>query len=227
MSRIPDRFWYLCVPIVFCLGVIFIENFTHICISACEDGPLEELQSFTAFAAFGLGIATFRLSKGQSLWVRIFFGFGTLACLYIGLEEISYGQRIFGWDTPLQWGLVNDQDETNLHNASSWLDQKPRVLLELGVITGGLIIPALRRWKKAWLPQAFAAVYPSGVLLTTAAIATAIHGYDYILDWTHMQNSSVIGRISELQEIYLYWFVFLYFLFKRRELKLTSARSGR
>lgn len=224
MTRISDRFWTLFVPVAFCLGVIVLENSTHVCISACEDGPLEGIQFLTAFAAFGLGLATFRLSAGLPIWARAFFGFGTAACLYIGLEEISYGQRIFGWNTPLQWGLINDQDETNLHNASPWLDQKPRMLLELGVVVGGLIIPALRRWKKEWLPKKLVIIYPSNALVATAAIAVAIHGYDYILEWAHIQGSSVIGRLSELQEDYLYWFAFLYFLFKRRELKAISEK---
>ena len=32
------------------------------------------------------------------------------------LEEISWGQRVFGWSTPESVASVNGQDETNLHN---------------------------------------------------------------------------------------------------------------
>src|SRR3546814_9825984 len=61
--------------------------------------------------------------------------------------EASWGQHYAGWLTPENWQALNDQGETNLHNTSSWLDQKPRTLLEIGVIVGGILIPmlALRR----------------------------------------------------------------------------------
>ena len=32
------------------------------------------------------------------------------------MEEISWGQRVFGWSTPKIVSSVNEQDETNLHN---------------------------------------------------------------------------------------------------------------
>src|SRR3546814_4167282 len=51
-------------------------------------------------------------------------------------EEASWGQHYAGWLTPDNWQALNDQGETNLHNTSSWLDQKPRTLLEIGVIVG-------------------------------------------------------------------------------------------
>lgn len=35
---------------------------------------------------------------------------------FISLEEISYGQRIFGFTTPKQIKEINLQEETNIHN---------------------------------------------------------------------------------------------------------------
>jgi len=32
------------------------------------------------------------------------------------MEEISWGQRIFGWETPVAWKKLNLQNETNIHN---------------------------------------------------------------------------------------------------------------
>ena len=76
------------------------------------------------------------------------------------LEEISWGQRIFGWDTPGALSDVNLQGETTLHNIS-WLETAVytivawisiaaicgaaiRVVLHLGrrVTTADLILPA-------------------------------------------------------------------------------------
>jgi hypothetical protein len=34
----------------------------------------------------------------------------------------------------------NDQGENNIHNSSSWFDQKPRAILLLGMILGTIVI---------------------------------------------------------------------------------------
>jgi len=39
-----------------------------------------------------------------------------LFCLGFFLEEISWGQRIFGWETPGWMSKINIQNETNIHN---------------------------------------------------------------------------------------------------------------
>jgi hypothetical protein len=36
-----------------------------------------------------------------------------------GMEEISWGQRIFGWETPMYLAKINEQKETNIHNIFS------------------------------------------------------------------------------------------------------------
>ncbi|HSI74101.1 MAG TPA: hypothetical protein VK934_13065, partial [Fimbriimonas sp.] len=56
------------------------------------------------------GLATKRNFFMLLLAVLFFFAFG---------EEISWGQRIFGWVTPREYGKLNLQGETNLHNL--WL----------------------------------------------------------------------------------------------------------
>ena len=55
----------------------------------------------------------------------------TLACIYLGGEELAGGQQLVGWQTPEYIGEINDQNETNIHNMSSWFNQKPRLLLEI------------------------------------------------------------------------------------------------
>ena len=78
-------------------------------------------------------------------WVAAWVATWTAACIYFAGEEISWGQWIFGWETPEAMEALNDQGETNLHNMSSWLDQKPRALVETWIVVGGLLLPVLRR----------------------------------------------------------------------------------
>jgi hypothetical protein len=222
--KIPDWIWTIAAPLLFVALTLFLEHFTTICVSACEDGPVEDGQALIMFMAFGLGLRLLYLPRGTyPQWARVFFTLGVVASLYIALEEISYGQRIFGWVTPQAWDVVNDQQETNLHNTSSWLDQKPRLLLELGVIIGGLIIPALRRWGPRLLPGKFAVVYPANGLWLTALIELVIHLYDKGTAAIGREDWFVFDRGSEMQETYLFWFVLFYFIFKYRELKDSAA----
>jgi len=69
----------------------------------------------------------------------LWFGLVGLGCVYFAGEELSWGQSLFHWDTPQLMEEVNDQGETNIHNISSWFDQKPRLLLELWVLIGGVL----------------------------------------------------------------------------------------
>ncbi|GAB5443170.1 MAG: hypothetical protein Fues2KO_35190 [Fuerstiella sp.] len=59
-----------------------------------------------------------------------------LGAIYFGGEESSWGQHWFGWETPESLAALNAQDETNLHNTSSWFNEKPRIILELSILTG-------------------------------------------------------------------------------------------
>ena len=49
--------------------------------------------------------------------------------LYFFFEEISWGQHIFGWQTPEFFLKINKQGETNIHNVYSVFNELPRNLL--------------------------------------------------------------------------------------------------
>ena len=80
----------------------------------------------------------------SSAWLLLW----VLACIYFAGEEISWGQWLFEWETPQTISELNDQNETNFHNMSSWLDQKPRTLVELWIVIAGLIFPIYRFFRK-------------------------------------------------------------------------------
>ena len=89
-----------------------------------EDGPVESagaLAFFAASCAFG---AVYRASRrgGRTFWTaRLFKGhpgyLALCAALFVvGMEEISWGQRVLGLKTPDAIARVNRQRELNLHN---------------------------------------------------------------------------------------------------------------
>tara|TARA_Y100001960_G_C14731393_1_gene857762 strand:- start:412 stop:1128 length:717 start_codon:yes stop_codon:yes gene_type:complete len=71
--------------------------------------------------------------------LAFWYGLVGLGCVYFAGEELSWGQSLFHWETPEFLKRVNDQGETNIHNISSWFDQKPRLALELWVLVGGVL----------------------------------------------------------------------------------------
>lgn len=73
----------------------------------------------------------------------IWFLLWTLCAVYFAGEEVSWGQWLFGWETPDWMKDVNQQDETNLHNIDPWLDRKPRQLIEIWIAFMGLVVPAI------------------------------------------------------------------------------------
>jgi len=58
-------------------------------------------------------------------------------------EEVSWGQRIFGWETPSSYAEINMQGETNLHNLATQLFQN---VLYFG---GWLLLIAFPFWRNA------------------------------------------------------------------------------
>jgi hypothetical protein len=57
------------------------------------------------------------LSRSSQRW-PILVGLGGASVVFFaaGLEEISWGQRVFGWHTPESFKALNYQQETSLHN---------------------------------------------------------------------------------------------------------------
>lgn len=153
---------------------------------------------------------------------------GTLSCIYIAGEEMSWGQHFFNWQTPDYWAQINRQQETNLHNTMDLFDKKPRVLLEIGVLVGGLIIPSLaaflpwirrNRWS-LFLPAA--ALVPVSLGAAYFKIVATLAGV--------MGMQSPVSRPAEATESYLYLFILFYLItFARRvgELEREAGERGR
>ena len=90
---------------------------------------------------------------------RIFFAVLSIACFYVIMEEISWGQRLFGWESSEWFKTKNLQGETNLHNMltgpySTMLKEILQYGLAVSLTAYGLLYPfALKRkWSLAiWL----------------------------------------------------------------------------
>ncbi len=205
------KIWWLWLPVIFIglqLVLEFVLPWKVLAAMHSENGPHELMQFLILVAAFSIAVRTlfligFSSRKPLFFWVLI----AALSCFYVAGEEVSWGQHFMSWATPEFWQTINDQQETNLHNTSSWLDQKPRLLLEIGVIVGGLLIPWLRAKKSSMVPERFDIIYPPAWLGVTALIALMIKLVDKIGETIEI---NIFERASEVQELYLFYFVLLY-----------------
>ena len=209
-STIHPFFW-LVIPILLIVGQIGIELFVpqqYMVPIHSEGGIHETLQSIVLMFALIIGLAALvRIDWGKQKLLGLWFLLACACCVYVSGEEISWGQHVLNWNTPSYWAQFNDQNETNLHNTSAWLDQKPRLILFIGIAFGGLVIPALRRWKPSKLPARFAVLYPSDTLAVTAMGVT----FPYLVqEIVEAFGVNVFERVSEVQELYMYYFVMLY-----------------
>lgn len=111
-----------------------------------EDLVGEWAQTYSFLAAAVLAtIVSLRQSR-----YRWFFALLALACSYVFLEEISWGQRIFGFDTPGFLKSRNLQGEANVHNLftgphKTLLKDLISIAVSLGLVGYGLLYPLLQK----------------------------------------------------------------------------------
>jgi len=81
--------------------------------STYEDLHGEWAQTLLFLTVFLISV---RLAVTRDGTFRIFFGLLALACFYVVMEEISWGQRLIGFDSPDIFKRHNLQREANIHN---------------------------------------------------------------------------------------------------------------
>lgn len=133
-----------------------------------EDGPIEWLQ-FAAFlaASLFLALATFRLAR-RGDWVAAgLIGLGALGMFGIAGEEISWGQRLLGLETPEGLAAVNHQNELNVHNITSFPMQRIGNYLQLVLGGAGLLLPWLTRIRKPVVTNRYLRLLSPPLFVTT------------------------------------------------------------
>jgi len=111
---------------------------------AClEDGPVEWGTAIGFFAA-AIGFATAaRRSRAHGGPSRALLVLGAIVALVFCGEELSWGQRVFGFATPEPVREVNQQGEFNVHNIGSLQHLKYSLLVAtIGLV--GVLLPLAR-----------------------------------------------------------------------------------
>ena len=108
--------------------------------AAQEDQPLEWASALLLLGAAGLlGLHALR-RRGEPIALVLAGGL-CLVLVVIGMEEISWGQRIFGFATPDRLAEMNWQAEFNFHNVQTDLSE---TLYYVGATAFLILLPLLR-----------------------------------------------------------------------------------
>lgn len=106
-----------------------------------QEDEVLEWSTFWAFVVAGCVYITVAARPGFTLTTSWFPIGLALFCLFVALEEISWGQRLFGYRPPEYFLQFNYQQELNLHNV---IETRLRKLSVITVIYGyGVALPAL------------------------------------------------------------------------------------
>lgn len=117
--------------------LVYIDPVAY--VYAITDDYWVEYGTFVSFIVGGT--LSWRAALAQSGLRRTGLVLFAIAALFVGLEEISWGQRIIGFGTPDALIPYNEQGEVNFHNI--WSPTRRAVGLALVAFT--VVLPQLRR----------------------------------------------------------------------------------
>ena len=224
-----NRFWWLYLPVgFFCLRYA-VHMFTDRGAGLesyflGELGVVENLTVFILLVALWVTIDTLRRVGGEAPLLKLFLVFYALGCIYFAGEEASWGQHWFGWSTNEFFQAINDQQETNFHNTSKWLDRMPKAVVSLAIFVGGVVLPIYFRVKSRRIDYSWRAwwLIPTMVCLPTAVIAT-------VATWPSKIERQIdfnfyFNQAQEMKELYVAFFILLFIVSLKRRL-IAKNRS--
>lgn len=222
----PHWFW---LPFLLVLAQFSIHalnpGFYNVWVDG-ERGAVELLTPLGLIPGVIAGVFILRwLGRLPSRKLQIWVVLATLGTLYFAGEELSWGQWLWNWDTPEAWSKLNDQNETNLHNTSSWLDQKPRLVLELWALAGGVMYLVRRgQGTHIELTDSSNGYWPTAAAALTGLLSAIVMLVERVKDWFGWVVPQAINlRVTETQELVLGFFLSFYLI--SIAIRLKSLRT--
>lgn len=157
-----------------------------------EDGPFEDLTATAFFACCFMYAVAFRryLAQPEKIaLIALLILFCSVISLFLALEEISYGQRIFGWQTPALLE-ANVQQESNLHNLLTYGTLE--YIEWLLVCALFAVLSALACLKVVW-PRPWLRFAPDDSLLPLSAMLVVVSSHGAAQEV--MENSSALFAV--------------------------------
>lgn len=131
-----------------------------------EDGIAENIQVFIYVITLVLALITVRSHwRAKEYFIASLYVVLCVGLVFLTGEEISWGQRIFGWGTTGVFAEINQQQETNLHNIRGVQDLFKWIQLLVGAY--GVFLPLLVKRVRVFpaLRKVLAAITPHESLI--------------------------------------------------------------
>ncbi len=145
-----------------------------------ERGLIEMWTALAFLAASWLGWRLVARTRGAvPVWAGMMYGLFTLAALFVALEEVSYGQKVFHFQSPGWFAQNNSKRETNLHNLlGDTPSNRMRQVATIGCPIICLVMPLVARFRRGRYQPSHWTYYvlPRFELATLAAITLLLSG---------------------------------------------------
>jgi hypothetical protein len=182
-------------------GANRIDPFYYVTLTK-EDNLVEWATVFFFVITGIFSLAKYFRSKKRSEWFYLLFGVG---CMLFALEEISWGQRIFGLESSEFFLENSDQQEINIHNVvNEWFSVRTKNIAALVFFSYGAVFPLaalnhhIRNFAQKW-----------GILIPPLILIPG-----FVLASFLTVDLFFTGQDEEVAELFLSMLLFLTILFQ-------------
>jgi hypothetical protein len=168
-----------------------------------------------AGGVYGLRLSWKVKSQGDAWRVWGFFLMFSLGMLLVGMEELAWGQKLFGFATPAAIEQINQQNEMTLHNLPGLHGHSEIMWAAFGV--GGLAGVLISKWRAFEKIATPAVLIPWFVMILLVALPSAWNEFSSI----ERRIDLLIDRMDEFVEMLIAMASCLYLWLCAR--RLTAA----
>jgi hypothetical protein len=186
-----------------------------------EDNIVEWLTVVFLFLAAVLAIMYAVISKRYAPRYFWFFVLFSISCSVFAIEEISWGQRVFGFESPGYFVEHSDQQEINVHNVvNEQFSIRTKHIAALALFAYGVILPISALIPSVrLLAEKFRIMIPSKILVPGFVLAS-------LMTWDRYFS----GQDEEVAEFFFSTLLFLslvfYFWESRNSATLAERYEG-
>ncbi len=185
-----------------------------------ENYPVELITFFGYFFAgiLGLTLVWQGWKRREGFILVSFYSIFALGMLFIGMEEISWGQTFFGFSTP-SFVYGNMQEEMTIHNLQGLQGNSEFFFVAFGI--GGFI----GMW--AFSYNAFRKVSVPAILILWFLIIAIVGSIDLVNDFVsiHTKFDTLVVTLSEVIEMLIALAGFFYLWLNARMLSYGKLRT--
>ncbi|GJL49636.1 MAG: hypothetical protein NPIRA01_08630 [Nitrospirales bacterium] len=189
-----------------------------------ENGPVELLTFLFAMVGGIQGLVLVQQVREhrEPILVSGFYLAFSAGLIFLGMEEVAWGQWFFGFETPTYWNEINNQEELTLHNLEIFNHHLEIFPLIFGL--GGLVGAWLS--SRPWVPH----ITPPLILLPWFLLITIVSSIDLIQDFYILQKQLdyLVNFLDEVIELMVGISGFLFIWFGKKKFGIVwKKKMGR